>query len=310
MKDKVYVDILIIGKNRAAFTSAIYCSRANAKTVILDKYSEQYGQKKEVNSPSFIAVTSNKDTKSLQIKAEEFGATFENFENIEKMILTNDTKIIETEKNSYVAKAVIITSGNDNEKFDIPNEEKFRGRGIYYNAFLETEKFKNKSVAIIGEGHSCIEEALYLSKVAKKVVIIKKAKSMQCNILAQRELEKVNNITILNEYELIDAFGFECIEGINLKEINSGKRKRIKIDAIFGCFGKKPNLYDKYVYLEHRDDGYIKVDENMATNIKGVFAAGAAVEKVFDEIPTDLNDATIAALNAITYLNKKTVDNF
>lgn len=303
MKDKVYVDILIIGKNRAAFTSAIYCSRANAKTIILDKYSEQYGHKKEANSPSFIAVAGNKDTQSLQVKAEEFGATFENFENIEKMILTNDTKIIETEKYSYVAKGVIITSGNENEKFDIPSEKKFRNRGIYYNAFLEREKFKDKLVAIIGEGHSCVEEAIYLSKVARKVLIIKKTKSIECNVLAQRELEKVNNITILNEYELIDAFGFDNVEGIHLKEVNSGKRKRIKIDAIFGCFGKKPNLYDKYVYLEHRNDGYIKVDENMATNIKGVFAAGAAVEKVFDEIPTDLNDATIAALSAIAYLN-------
>ncbi|MGL5574879.1 MAG: NAD(P)/FAD-dependent oxidoreductase [Sarcina sp.] len=302
MKDKVYVDILIIGKNRAAFTSAIYCSRANAKTVILDKYSEQYAQKNKMNSPSFIAVTGNKDTNSLQVKAEEFGAKFESFENIEKMILTNDTKIIETEKSSYISKVVIITSGNDSEKFDIPNEEKFRGRGIYYNAFWGVEKFKDKYVAIIGEGHSSFEEALYLSKVAKKVLIVRKSKNIGYNVLAQRELQKVNNITILNEYELIDAFGVDCIEGIYLKEINSGKRKKIKIDAIFGCFGKKPNLYDKYVYLEHRNDGYIKVDENMATNIKGVFAAGAAIEKVLDEIPTDLNDATIAALSAITYL--------
>ncbi|MGL4656043.1 MAG: NAD(P)/FAD-dependent oxidoreductase [Sarcina sp.] len=303
MKDKVYVDILIIGKNRAAFTSAIYCSRANAKTIILDKYSEQNRQNEEVKTPSFIAVTANKDTQSLQVKAEEFGALFEDFEKIEKMILTNDSKIIETEKHSYIAKAIIITSGNDTEKFDIPSEKKFRGKGIYYNAFLESLKFKGKSVAVIGDGHSCVEEALYLSKIARKVVVIRKNKYIEFDALAQHQLEKVNNIIILNGYEFVDAFGADEVEGINLKEMITGKRKRVKIDAIFGCFGKKPNLYDKYVYLEHRDDGYIKVDEKMATNIKGVFAAGAAIEKVFDEIPTDLNDATIAALSAITYLN-------
>ena len=303
MKERVYVDILIIGKNRAAFTSAIYCSRANAKTVVLDKYTEEDTYIKEMNSLKFITLAGNKDTESLQIKAKEFGANFEDFKSIEKMFLTDETKIIETEKCSYIAKAIIITVGNDKEKFDIPSEKKFRGNGIYYNEFLEIEKFKGKSVAIIGEGHSCVEEALYLSKVAKKVVIIKKSKNIECSLLAKRELERVDNVAILNNYELVDAFGHDSLKGIYLREVNTGKRKRKKIDAIFGCFGKKPNLYDRDVNLEHRNDGYIKVDKNMATNIKGIFAAGGAIEKVLDEIPTDINNATIAALSAIEYLN-------
>ncbi|WP_297519738.1 FAD-dependent oxidoreductase [uncultured Clostridium sp.] len=304
MKNKIFVDILIIGKNRAAFTSAIYCSRANAKTVILDKYSEQVIEQKEKKSPSFITVAGNKDTESLQIKAEEFGVSVQYFENIEKMILTNDTKIIETDKVSYVAKVVIITLGNEVERFEIPSEEKFREKGIYYNALVNTEKFRGKGVAVIGEGHSCLEEALYLSKVARKVVVIKRVETVDCNKLVLREIEKVNNINIINGYELVDAFGLDELEGIYLKDLVSEKRKRLKIDAIFGSFGKKPNLYDKYVYLEHRDDGYIKVDESMGTNIKGVFAVGAAIEKVFDEIPSDLNDATIASLTALSYLDK------
>ena len=304
LKNKIFVDILIIGKNRAAFTSAIYCSRANAKTVILDKYSEQVIEQKEKKSPSFITVAGNKDTESLQIKAEEFGVSVQYFENIEKMILTNDTKIIETDKVSYVAKVVIITLGNEVERFEIPSEEKFREKGIYYNALVNTEKFRGKGVAVIGEGHSCLEEALYLSKVARKVVVIKRVETVDCNKLVLREIEKVNNINIINGYELVDAFGLDELEGIYLKDLVSEKRKRLKIDAIFGSFGKKPNLYDKYVYLEHRDDGYIKVDESMGTNIKGVFAAGAAIEKVFDEIPSDLNDATIASLTALSYLDK------
>ncbi len=304
LKNKIFVDILIIGKNRAAFTSAIYCSRANAKTVILDKYSEQVIEQKEKKSPSFITVAGNKDTESLQIKAEEFGVSVQYFENIEKMILTNDTKIIETDKVSYVAKVVIITLGNEVERFEIPSEEKFREKGIYYNALVNTEKFRGKGVAVIGEGHSCLEEALYLSKVARKVVVIKRVETVDCNKLVLREIEKVNNINIINGYELVDAFGLDELEGIYLKDLVSEKRKRLKIDAIFGSFGKKPNLYDKYVYLEHRDDGYIKVDESMGTNIKGVFAVGAAIEKVFDEIPSDLNDATIASLTALSYLDK------
>lgn len=303
MKERVYVDILIIGKNRAAFTSAIYCSRANAKTVILDKYMEEDTHIKAINSLKFITLAGNKDTESLQIKAEEFGAIFENFKSIEKMFLTDEIKIIETEKYSYIAKAIIITVGNTNERFEIPSEKKFRGHGIYYNEFLEIERFKGKSVAIIGEGHSCVEEALYLSKVAKKVIVIKKSECLECSFLARRELEKVNNISILSNYELFDVFGHDYVEGIYLNEINSNKRRKMKIDAVFGCFGKKPNLYDRCINLEHRDDGYIKVDENMATNIRGIFAAGGAVEKVLDEIPTDINNATIAALSAIKYLN-------
>ncbi|MGL4763132.1 MAG: NAD(P)/FAD-dependent oxidoreductase [Sarcina sp.] len=304
MKNKVCVDILIIGKNRAAFTSAIYCSRSNAKTVILDKYSEKCEEESKVNSPSFIAVSGNKDTESLQLKAEEFGAKVEYFETIEKMILTNDTKIVETDNVRYIAKAVIITLGNESEKFEILNEEKFRDKGIYYNGLLNTEKFRGQVVAIIGEGHSCLEEALYLSNVARKVVVIRKSMEVEYNKFLLRDLKKESNVTIIKGYELIDAFGFDKLEGVYLRCLETGKKKRLKANAIFGCFGKKPNLYDKYVYLEHRNDGYIKVNENMETNINGVFAAGAAIEKIFNEIPTDLNDATIASLSAIKYLSK------
>lgn len=309
LKKKVHVDILIIGRNRAAFTSAIYCSRANIKTIILDKYIEDTDSQEDhkienLNLLSFIVVPRNKDIKSLQIKAEGFGAKFEGFKSIEKMILTDHVKIIETEKYSYVAKAIIITVGNNEGGLEIPSEKKFRNHGIYYNGFLETKKFKGKSVAVIGEGNSCVEEALYLSKIVKKVIIIRKNKKIEDNnILIKRELEKSNNITFLNGYELQDIFGHDNIEGICLNEINTRKKKNVKIDAIFACSKKKNNSYHKFVNLDYKVNGYIKVNEDMETSIKGVFAVGASIAKVFDEIPTDINEATVAALSAIRYLN-------
>lgn len=310
MKKRVYVDILILGNNRAGLTAAIYCSRANMKTVILDKdNSYNYINKDEGNTPNFISVTVEKDLSSITSKAQAFGAETIIFDCVEKMFFTNDTKYIETNDAMYFAKAVIITAGNDYEKFDIGNEQKFKGKGIYYNVISNIDKLKDAYVAVIGDGHNALDEALYLAKIAKKVIMIKRDQSMECKKNLLKEIETSRNIKIVTGYEIIDAFGYEHLEGVYLKEIQSGKQKKLKVNAIIGAFGKRPNIYDKYVHLEHKYDGYIDVDGDMMTNIKGVFASGAAIDKVIKEIPTDINNSTVAALSALRYVREKTVDN-
>ena len=306
MENNIYVDILILGINRASMSSAIYCSRAGMSVAILDKHKEH--EVKTIKS-SLDFLSMGNDLESLEEKVKESGVIVKRIIDIEKAIFTSDIKIIKTKKEKYIAKAVVITSGNDIEKFNIENCEKFMNNGIYYNIVANIEVLNDKLVAVIGNSHSMFEEALYLSKIARKVVIIEGMESVEYSKKTLKNIEKNDNITIITGYELIDAFGFEKLEGIYLNDINSGKRKRLKLDAVIGSFGKEPSIYEKDVSLEHREDGYIRVNKSMETNIRGVFASGAAIEKVINEIPTDINDSVLAVLNAISYIKEKTVDN-
>lgn len=291
-----------MGNNRAGITAAIYCSRAGIKTVVIDNSAQSCEELNEkTKSPSFISVTASGDLSSIVSKAIEYGTKLVSFDSIDKMLLTNDTKYVETESSIYFAKSVIITAGSEVERFSIESEQQFRGKGIYYNVLSNIDNLRDKSVAIIGDGHSSVDEALFLSKIAKKVIIIRHDE-LKIKKGIMKELEMAPNIKLLYGYELVDAYGYEKLEGIYLMEIDSDKQKKLKIDAIIGALGKKPNIYDRHAYLEHRCDGYINVDSDMMTNIKGVFAAGAAVEKVIDEIPTDINNSTIAALSALKYI--------
>lgn len=306
MKNNINVDVLILGINRASMSSAVYCSRAGMSVAILDKDKDSVN-KASSNQLEFISV--DDDLGILEKNAIENGAKVKRIIRIEKAILTNDTKIVETDSEKYIAKAIVITSGSDSDKFDFPNGEKFIGKGIYYNIVSNIEVLRDKLVAIAGNSHTMFEEALYLSKIAKKVVIIKNNDSIEYSKQVLKSVEKNENIVVVNGYDLVDVFGFEKLEGIYLNDTKQGKRKRLKLDAIIGSFGKDPSGYEKDVCLEHRKDGYIKVDENMATNIEGVFASGAATERVIKEIPTDINDSVMAVLNAIKYIKEKKVDN-
>ena len=306
MENNIYVDILILGINRASMSSAIYCSRAGMSVAVLDKHKED--EVKIIKSNlDFLSIGSN--IESLEDKAKESGVLIKRIVDIEKAIFTSDIKIIQTSKEKYIAKAVVITSGNDVERFNIENCEKFMNNGIYYNIVANIEVLNDKLVAIIGNSHSMFEEALYLSKIARKVVIIKGNENIEYSKKILKDIEKNDNITVISGYKLIGAFGFEKLEGIYLNDINSGKRKRLRLDAIIGSFGKNPSVYEKDVSLEHRDDGYIRVNMDMETNISGVFASGAATERVINEIPTDINDSVVAVLNAIKYIKEKTEDN-
>ncbi|MGL4741419.1 MAG: NAD(P)/FAD-dependent oxidoreductase [Sarcina sp.] len=306
MKKKICIDVLILGENRASLTAAIYCARANLKTLIL-KTDKKIMRSLE-KSPDFISISNEHDVEIMTQRAKELDIHTNELTEITKVILTSDIKVIESEDVTYISKVILIADG-DNNNFEISNESKFRGKGIYYNSLANINNFKDKTVAIIGDGHNDLEEALYVSKFAKKIFVIRESKKTDINKRILKEIQNASNIKIVEGFKLLDAFGTDKLEGVYLNEISTGKQKRVKLDTIIGCLGKKPSPYDREVCLEHRDDGYIKVNFDLETNIKGVFAIGKAINKVLLEMPTDINEANIVAMNIIKYLKVKNTDN-
>ncbi|MGL4656688.1 MAG: hypothetical protein ACRCWM_12535, partial [Sarcina sp.] len=136
MKKKICVDVLIFGQNRASLTAAIYCARANLKTLILDTNKDAVKSFESLEKlPDFISISNEHDIEIMNKKAKELGINTEELIEIKKVILTRDVKIIENDDVTYVSKVILIADG-DNNKFEINNESKFRGKGIYYDSLI------------------------------------------------------------------------------------------------------------------------------------------------------------------------------
>lgn len=305
MGRKIYTDVLILGGNIAGLTAAVYTSRANLKTIVLSRElqnNQNSAKSEEVNYPRFISRTGPDFIKTLKGQACDQGATICNINNLKNVILNNITKIVEVDEDIYVAKTIIVTVSSKIVKLSIEEEEKFVGNGIYYSSFTDLNKYKGKVVATIGENNISLEEAIYLSKFARKVYIIRKTKDFKCEKRLAREIENNEKIKLIYGYKLIDAYGDSTLEGIHLNEIETGKAKRLRIDALFSYIGRKCDIYRVGDYLKLNESGYVEVDEFMQTNIKGVFAAGDIIEKGFRQISTSVGDATVAALSATRYI--------
>lgn len=305
MKSKVNTDVLILGGGVAGITAATYTMRAKVKTIVLEKnYIEDKEELEEElgDYPTFISLPSPEILDVMKKQISMDGGKFANYDSIEKIFLTDDNKIIETENEIYIAKTVIVTTGVDIIKIPIKNESTFSGKGIHYSALIELGKYRDKVVATVGEGDFALEEALYLAQTAKKVYVIRKADTLKGKRNLLKEVSENKKIKILYNTELLDAYGSTKLEGIYIKNILENKERKLKLDGLFAYMGKKPKVFDVKKYLDLSADEYIIVDELMRTNVDGVFAAGDVVEKCFRNISSSVADATIAALSATKYL--------
>lgn len=297
-------DLIIIGGGPAGLTSAIYASRAKIDLLLLENQILG-GQVRNSNTienyPGFKKIKGTELADIIQQQAEELGATIDEFDNIEKVDFSSEDKLIETGSYIYKAKAVIIASGATPKKLLIPNEEKYSGKGVHYCAVCDGAVYEGKVVAVVGGGNSALEEALFLTKFAKKVVMIRRHDYFNGEKSTIEEVMNHQKVEVLFNEDLVNVEGGQFVEKAIIKNSKDNKIKEIAIDAVFGYIGTEPKteLFKDYLTLEH---GYIVTDENMNTNIKGVYAAGDVRKKLYRQITTAVADGTIAALEAEKYL--------
>lgn len=297
-------NLIIIGGGPAGLTSAIYASRAKIDLLLLENQILG-GQVRNSNTienyPGFKKIKGTELADIIQQQAEELGATIDEFDNIENVDFSSEYKLIETGSYIYKAKAVIIASGATPKKLPIPNEEKYSGKGVHYCAVCDGAVYEGKVVAVVGGGNSALEEALFLTKFAKKVVMIRRHDYFNGEKSTIEEVMNHQKVEVLFNEDLVNVEGHQFVEKAIIKNSKDNKIKEIAIDAVFGYIGTEPKteLFKDYLTLEH---GYIVTDENMNTNIKGVYAAGDVREKLYRQITTAVADGTIAALEAEKYL--------
>ena len=302
------IDLIIIGAGPAGLTAAIYAARAGLETLVLEK--DVIGGQVRLsytieNYPGFNSIKGNELADKVEEQAIETGAIIDEFDAIEQVSLNDEGKVVETGDYIYRPKAVIIATGAKPKSLPIPSEQKYLGKGIHYCAVCDGASYKDEEIAVVGGGNAALEEALFLAKLAKKVIIIRRYDYFKAEAKTLEEVEHTPNIEIMYNWDLVDVAGDNFVEVAMVKNTQTDEMKEIPIKAVFGYIGTEPktDLFKEYVHLT--ENGYIKANESMETNIKGVYVAGDVREKEFRQITTAVADGTIAALKAEQYIARQ-----
>ncbi|GFP77914.1 thioredoxin-disulfide reductase [Clostridium fungisolvens] len=304
-KSEKLIDLMIIGGGPAGLTAAIYAARAKLDMVLLEdaivggQVRNSYSIE---NYPGFKTVEGSKLADLMQEQALELGAKIDEFDLVERVDFSENEKIVETTSYIYKPKAVIIATGATPKKLPIPNEESFSGKGIHYCAVCDGAMYEGKVIGVVGGGNSALEEALFLTKFASKVIMIRRYDYFKGEAATLEEVLHHPKIEVMYNWDLVDVSGEKFMEKAKIKNTNTGEEKEIQMEAVFGYIGTEPKTEHFKDYVNLTPQGYILADENTRTNIKGVYAAGDVREKQFRQITTAVADGTIAALDAEKYI--------
>lgn len=302
------LDLIIIGGGPAGLTAAIYAGRAKLNTLLLENMILG-GQVRNSftieNYPGFKSIEGGKLADLMQEQAAECGAQIDEFDLIENIILSDEDKTIETETYIYKPKAIIIATGAVPKKLPVIGEKEFSGKGIHYCAVCDGAMYEGKNIAVVGGGNAALEEALFLTKFAEKVYLVRRYDYFKGEQSVIDEVLNNPKIEVLFNEDMIEAKGEEFLSSVILKNTLTKESSELKVDAVFGYIGTEPKTSHIKQYLDLTEQGYIITDEDMQTNIKGVYAAGDVRDKKYRQITTAVADGTIALLNAEKYILQK-----
>lgn len=309
IKEKKKLDLIIIGGGPAGLTAAMYAARAKLDVLLLENeiIGGQVRNSYTIeNYPGFKSVDGGELADIFQEQAEMLGANIDEFDFIQKIDISNDEKTIETEKYIYEPKAIIVATGASPKKLPIPQEGEYSGKGIHYCAICDGAIYQGKNIAVVGGGNSALEESLFLTRFAEKVYLIRRYDYFKGEQALIDEVFNHPKIEVLLNEDLVEAKGKEFLESVTIKNTKTQEIRTLEVSAVFGCIGTVPRTEEIKEYLTLNEQGYIITDEDMKTNIEGVYAAGDVRQKRYRQITTAVADGTIALLNAEKYILKNT----
>jgi len=236
-------------------------------------------------------------------QAKKFGTEFLNSEAVE--LEKDKTGFIIGLKNGRVvhSRSLIIALGTEKRKLNVPGETELLGRGVSYCATCDAMFFKDKTVAVVGGGNSAAKSALILSKIAKKVYIIHKRGMLKCDDIDKKRIRKEGKIKIIYNSVPVEIVGKDKVRGLIIEK--DKEKKEIKLDGVFIEIGAVPNVsIAKKLGIKTDRQGYIVTDMDMATNVKGIFAAGDIVKSKMKQIILAAAQGAVAASSAKEYLSE------
>jgi len=301
-------DIVIIGAGPAGLTAALYAGRSERSCIILDKL-DVGGQVALTdvieNYPGFSRISGQELVQKFVNQVKIYDVPIE-IQEVLKVFNKGERKIVVTTESEYFGKTVIIATGTKHKTLMVSGGQELSGKGISYCALCDGPFYKGKTVAVIGGGDSAVKEAVYLSRLAKKVYVIHRRDSLRAEKAIQKKAFQTENIEFLWSSTVVSVNGTNKVESITLNKKNTGEQFVLYVDGVFVYIGLIPRT--EVFEVEKDDQGFIRVDKEMMTSISGIFAAGdCALQRngrTWGQISVCVSDGAKAAISADEYISK------
>lgn len=307
MEQKIY-DTVIIGGGPAGYTAALYATRAGLDTLVLERFAPG-GQMTETqmidNYPGFDeGVDGFSLGERMKQGAERFGAQTVLTE-VQSVDLLSIPRKIVTDSGEYLAQTVIIATGAGHRHLGIDREADMVGRGVAYCAVCDGMFYRQKTVAVVGGGNSAAADALFLSKLCKKVYVIHRRDKMRATKIYHEPLMRAENVEFIWDSRVVEILGDARLGGVEIENVKTQARDRLELDGLFISIGRDPasGLFADQLAIDPA--GYIVADESTRTSVEGVFAVGDVRTKELRQVVTAAADGAVAAHYAELYLAER-----
>lgn len=305
MGAKHVYDIIVAGGGPAGYTAALYAARAGLDTLVLEKLSAggQMALTEQIdNYPGFEdGIDGFTLAERMQRQAERFGAKSE-YAEVQSMDLKASPKVLETSEGTFYARSVVLATGAGPRELGLEKESAFVGRGVAYCAACDGMRYKGKTVVVVGGGNSAAGDAMLLSRVAEKVIIVHRRDTMRATKVYHRPLMEAENIEFRWNSTVTELLGTDKLTGVRLKDLQTGDESVLECDGVFISAGRKPATELVRGQLELDKGGYVVAGETTETNIPGVYAVGDVRTKPLRQVVTAVADGAMAVHMAEEYL--------
>lgn len=303
--DDTVHDMIVIGGGPGGFTSALYAARAGLDVIVLEKISAggQMALTHDIdNYPGFDeGIDGYTLGQKMQKQAERFGARTVLAE-VFSVSLATSPKVINTNLGAFYAKTVVIATGANPRQLEVPGESEFIGRGVHYCAACDGMFYKNKTVAVVGGGNSAAEDALLLSRIAKKVILIHRRDTLRATKVYHDPLMNAENVEFCWNSAIVELVHNDRLTGVKVQHVENGEETVLPVDGVFVSIGRKPAAGLFLGQLDMTPERYIIADESTRTSVPGVYAVGDVRTKLLRQVVTAVSDGAVAVACAEEYL--------
>ena len=306
MRENHVYDMIVVGGGPGGYTAALYAARAGLSTLVLEKLSAggQMALTEEIdNYPGFEdGIDGFTLAEKMQQQAERFGARSE-YAQVERMDLAASPKVLETSEGTFYAKTVVLATGANPRELGLPNETALTGRGVAYCAACDGMRYKGKTVVVVGGGNSAAADALLLTRVARKVILVHRRDTLRATKVYHQPLMQAENLEFRWNSTVTELLQEDKLTGVKLRDVNTGEETTVPCDGLFISVGRKPATELVQGQLELDRSGYIIADETTKTSLPGVYAVGDVRTKPLRQVVTAVADGAMAVHMAEEFLS-------
>ena len=294
-------DVIIIGGGPAGMGAALYAGRSMMSALVLEKLvvggqltlaadvDNYLGFDEGIMGPDLV--------EKMKAHAERFGAVIRS-EDVTDITAESPLKTVLTDSGQYTAPIVIVASGATHRKLGVPGEKKLSGAGVSYCATCDGPFFRDKRLVVVGGGDAAMTEGIFLTRFASEIKLIHRRQGFRAQAIHIEELRNHEKVEFLLDTVVTEVYGDKSVEGVTIKNVQTGDGRRLECDGVFVFVGHDPNTGFLKTLLPEHAGGVIPTDMNMETDVRGLYAVGDVRKGSYRQISTAVSDATVAAMHA------------